>query len=391
MLEELTKEHEIGVLGAGMMGSGIAQVAATYGHNVTIYDVNSDAIQKSESNLNSILNRQVEKGRMTRGEVNGIINQIHYTDTLSDLKNSGLVIEAIIEDLEIKKETLSKLEELVNDECIFATNTSSLSIAAISSVLHNPEHFLGTHFFNPAPLMPLVEIIPGVATKNQTVEVIKNLMLEWGKIPVLAKDTPGFIVNRVARPFYGEALRQLEEGVADVATIDWAMKKIGGFRMGPFELMDFIGNDVNYKVTETVFKAFYFDPRFKPSFAQKRLVEAGYLGRKSGRGFYDYRENAKNPEPVKDEKLGKKIVSRILVMLINEAIDAVFMQVATKEDIEKAMTKGVNYPKGLLEWANEMSLDKVLEQLEALQQEYGEERYRPNPLLKRMVRNGQKF
>lgn len=391
MLKKLTKEHKVGVLGAGTMGSGIAQIAATFGHQVTIYDVKEEALQKSENDLKHILNRQVEKQRMTQSEVDGILHRIHFTKSLSDLKNAGLIIEAVVENISIKKDAFSKLEELSGDECIFATNTSSLSIAAISSALYSPERFLGTHFFNPAPLMPLVEVVPGVATDNQIVEIVKNLMIEWGKVPVLAKDTPGFIVNRVARPFYGEALRQLEEGVAGAATIDWAMKEIGGFRMGPFELMDYIGQDVNYKVTETVFEAFYYDPRFKPSFAQKRLVEAGYLGRKSGRGFYDYRENARNPEPNKDKKLGEKIVNRILVMLINEAIDVIFMQVATKEDIEKAVTKGVNYPRGLLEWANEFGLDNVLEQLEFLQQEYGEDRYRPNPLLRRMVRSGQKF
>ncbi len=288
MLNNLTKEREIGILGAGTMGSGIAQVAATYGHKVTIYDVNEEAILKSEIHLKNILNRQIEKKRMTQDEIDGILDRIRFTKSLSDLKNCCLVIEAVIENLEVKKDAFSKLEELTNEECILATNTSSLSIAAISSALYNPERFLGTHFFNPAPLMPLVEIVPGVATNSNTVQIVKNLMIEWGKVPVLAKDTPGFIVNRVARPYYGEALRQLEEGVADAATIDWAMKEIGGFRMGPFELMDYIGHDVNYKVTETVFEAFYFDPRFKPSFTQKRLVEAGYLGRKSGRGFYDY-------------------------------------------------------------------------------------------------------
>ena len=213
----------------------------------------------------------------------------------------------------------------------------------------------------------------------------------WNKVTVLAKDTPGFIVNRVARPFYGEALRIYEEGIADFATIDWAMTELGGFRMGPFTLMDYIGNDVNYAVTESVFKSFYYDPRYKPSFTQKRHSEAGYLGRKSGRGYYDYSDNALKVEPNKDAELGEQIKNRILVMLINEAVDALFLNIASKEDIDLAMTKGVNYPKGLLKWAEEIGLEHVLSQLEELFHEYGEDRYRPSPLLRRMVRDKKSF
>jgi 3-hydroxybutyryl-CoA dehydrogenase len=198
-------------------------------------------------------------------------------------------------------------------------------------------------------------------------------------------------VNRVARPFYGEALRIYEEGIADFATIDWAMTELGGFRMGPFTLMDYIGNDINYTVTETVFAAFYYDPRYRPSFTQKRHAEAGYLGRKSGRGYYNYAEGAVLPEPTKDATLGQQIFERIVVMLMNEAIDALFLNIGTKEAIDLAMTKGVNYPKGLLEWADEMGLENVLAKLEALFNEYGEDRYRPSPLLRRMVREGSIF
>ena len=301
------------------------------------------------------------------------------------------MIEAVVENPDIKKDVFARLEAIVSRDCILASNTSSLSIASISSSLKKPGRFLGVHFFNPAPLMKLVEIIPGIATAPEVTIQTKELIKAWGKTIVTSKDTPGFIVNRVARPFYGESLRILEEGVADVATIDWAMKEIGGFRMGPFELMDLIGHDVNYEVTSSVFKEFYYDPRFKPSFTQKRLVEAGWLGRKSGRGFYDYRENSTNPSPTTDKELGMKILNRVLVMLMNEACDAVFMNIGSMEDVDLAMQNGVNYPKGLLAWADEIGLPKVLDMMTALQVEYREERYRPNPLLKRMVREGRNF
>jgi len=373
------------------MGSGIAQIAATYGHDVHLFDAFPEQLQKSKEGLVSILNRQVEKERMTQDEVDGILSRIHFVEHLNAFETCGIIFEAIIEDLEKKKDQFARLEAIVSKDCILATNTSSLSIASISAGLNSPERFLGVHFFNPAPLMKLVEIIPGISTNADIQKNVSSFISKWEKTTVLATDTPGFIVNRVARPFYGEALRLYEEGFADHATIDWAMKELGGFRMGPFELMDLIGHDVNYKVTETVFKEFYYDPRFKPSFAQKRLVEAGRLGKKSGIGFYDYSDNADKTEPTKDETLGKNILKRILAMLINEASDAVFMNVATVEDVDLAMTNGVNYPKGLLKWADELGINVVLGWMYELHSEYREDRYRPNPLLKRYARNGQSF
>jgi len=387
----LSKKTTVGVIGAGTMGSGIAQIAATFGHNVHIFDAYPEQLQKSKEGLVSILNRQVEKERMTMDEVDGILSRIHFVEHLNAFETCGIIFEAIIEDLEKKKDQFARLEAIVSKDCILATNTSSLSIASISAALDKPDRFLGVHFFNPAPLMKLVEIIPGISTDAGIQKDVSRFISEWEKTTVLATDTPGFIVNRVARPFYGEALRLYEEGVADHATIDWAIKELGGFRMGPFELMDLIGHDVNYKVTETVFKEFYYDPRFKPSFAQKRLVEAGRLGKKSGIGFYDYSENADKTEPIKDEKLGKKILNRILAMLINEASDAVFMNVATVEDVDLAMTNGVNYPKGLLQWADELGINVVLDWMYELQSEYREDRYRPNPLLKRLASRGETF
>jgi 3-hydroxybutyryl-CoA dehydrogenase len=237
----------------------------------------------------------------------------------------------------------------------------------------------------------LVEIIPAIQTNAEITKNTRNLVDSWKKVTVLAKDTPGFIVNRVARPFYGEAIRIYEEGVADFATIDWAVKKLGGFKMGPFELMDFIGNDVNYTVTETVFKEFYYDPRYKPSFTQKRLSEAKMLGRKTGKGYYDYSEGVTNPLPKEDEALAKLIFERILVMLINEAADAFFLNIASRDDIDMAVTKGVNYPKGLLKWADEIGIQHCVNTLDALYNEYHEDRYRTSPLLRKLAKNNQTF
>lgn len=376
----------VGVLGAGTMGAGIAQVAAQKECEVVLVDLNQDMLTKAEANLDKVLARLVEKNTISADEKINIQGRITYSTDSSDFKACKIVIEAIVEKIDVKHAVFKNLEAVVASDCILASNTSSLSIASIGSVLSNPGRVIGIHFFNPAPLMPLVEIIPAVQTSQETLDFSKKLIDSWGKFGVVCKDTPGFIVNRVARPFYGEALRIYEEGIADFATIDWAMTALCGFKMGPFTLMDYIGNDVNYAVTESVFEAFYYDPRFKPSFTQKRHKEAGYYGRKSERGFYDYSENSVLPLPLKDEVLGQTIANRILAMLINEAFDAVFMQVASAEDIDVAMTKGVNYPKGLLKWAEEIGCDQVLATLNQLFEEYGEDRYRPNPLLKRMVK-----
>lgn len=373
------------------MGSGIAQLALQNGHEVVLADVNQTAIITAKSLHIAALNRLLVKGVITVEQSSEMMAGMHYTTSMSDLKECGLVIEAIVENLDAKHKLFSQLQSIVNDNCILASNTSSLSITAIGSVLKRPDRVIGMHFFNPAPLMPLVEIIPALQTSRHTLEIVKELILSWKKTGVICKDTPGFIVNRVARPFYGEALRINEEGLADFATIDWAMTHLGGFKMGPFTLMDFIGNDVNYAVTESVFRAFYFDPRFKPSLTQKRHVEAGFYGRKSGRGYYMHTEGVEPPMPTKDEELGRIIFNRILVMMINEAVDAVFLKVASPEDLDLAMMKGVNYPKGLLKWADEIGLENVLLQLEDLFAEYGEDRYRPNPLLRKMVRENRTF
>ncbi|HMA24255.1 MAG TPA: FAD-dependent oxidoreductase [Gemmatimonadaceae bacterium] len=386
----------VGVVGAGAMGTGIAQVAAAAGHRVVLADATQGATPKAQAAIAKAMDREVEKGRMSRDAADELMGRIEFQwdalgDDLTAYARCGLIVEAVIEDLEAKRALFRRLESVVASNCVLATNTSSLSVAAIASACEGASRVVGIHFFNPAPVLPLVEVVPWLGGDPTVAASSYALMQRWNKTPVLASDTPGFIVNRVARPFYGEALRLLDEGVADVATIDWAMKELGGFRMGPFELMDFIGNDVNYAVTRSVFEAMFFDPRYKPSLTQKRLVESSFLGKKSGRGYYDYRADAERPQPTKDANTGLLIFERILAMLINEAVDAVFMRVASAEDIDLAMTKGVNYPKGLLAWANELGLARVQGWLERLQAEYGEDRYRPSPLLKRMAREERRF
>lgn len=382
---------KIAIIGAGTMGSGIAQVAATAGEDVVIYDTKEEALKTAEEGLDKILTRLVEKEKIIESEKERIQGKISYINTLRDLKEVDLVIEAIVENLDVKQNVFSTIEKFVSDECILASNTSSLSIASIASSLEKPERCIGIHFFNPAPLMQLVEVVPAVQTAEGILQKAVAIIKSWKKVVAVAKDTPGFIVNRVARPFYGEALRIYEEGIADFATIDWAMKELGGFRMGPFELMDFIGNDINYTVTETVFEAFYYDPRYKPSFTQKRYAEAGFLGRKSGRGYYNYSESGSKPEANKNEDIGKQVVERILIMLINEAADARFWNIASAKDIDNAMTKGVNYPKGLLSWANELGIDWCVQKMDELYNFYREDRYRCSPLLRQMHSKSEKF
>jgi 3-hydroxybutyryl-CoA dehydrogenase len=373
------------------MGSGIAQVASQAGHDVFLNDSNPDALERAAKGHAKIFARLVEKGRMSEEEADSCAKRITYTQRIDDLKGCGLVIEAIIEDLDIKQGLFQELEMVCSEETVLATNTSTLAVVGIASKLKDPSRVIGLHFFNPAPLMALVEVVPSMLTRNDLADEMKDLMTAWGKVPVITKDTPGFIVNRVARPFYGESIRMLEEGIADVATIDWALKEIAGFRMGPFELMDLIGNDVNFAVTSTAFKSFFYDPRYKPSIIQQRMVEAGLLGRKSGKGYYDHSEGAEKAEPNKTMALGELIVNRVLCMLINEAADALNLNVASKEDLDLAMTKGVNYPKGLLAWADEIGLANVLHRIDALYDDYREDRYRASVLLRRMVIEGKNF
>jgi 3-hydroxybutyryl-CoA dehydrogenase len=381
---------KVGVIGAGAMGRGIAQVAASVGHPVLLADASAGVVSQARAAIGKALARDVEKKRRTQGEADEALARIIDAGSLEHgydaFRGCGLVVEAVVERLDVKQSLFTALEQVVGPETVLASNTSSLSVAAIAGACRKPARVLGIHFFNPAPVMPLVEVVPSIITESAVTDRVTSLVVGWGKTVVVATDTPGFIVNRVARPFYGESLRQLEEGVADVATIDWAMRELGGFRMGPFELMDFIGNDVNYAVTRSVFESMFQDPRYTPALTQQRLVEAGLYGRKRGRGYYDYREGAPRPEPVQDEALGRGMLNRTLAMLVNEAVDAVHHRVASPADIETAMTRGVNYPRGLLAWGDEIGPSAILHRLEELQDEYGEDRYRPSVLLRRRVR-----
>ncbi|MCC6690523.1 MAG: 3-hydroxybutyryl-CoA dehydrogenase [Bacteroidia bacterium] len=387
----LNRQSKIGVVGSGAMGTGIAQVAAMAGYEVFVFDSNDSALEKSKTSLQASVNKAVEKGKMTSAVASEIIKRVNYVSFLAHFKTCSLIIEAIVENIVAKQKIFSELESIVSNDCILATNTSSLSITGVASVCKIPQRVIGIHFFNPAHLMPLVEIIPGLSTTADIIANSKKIIDDWRKVTVIASDTPGFIVNRIARPFYGEAIRIYEEGIADFATIDWAMKEFGKFKMGPFELMDMIGNDINYTVTETVWTQLFYDSRYKPSITQKRLFEAKHFGRKTGRGYYDYSSGAIVPKPTTDEQLAKEIFHRVLFMLINEAADALYMKIASREDIDLAMTKGVNYPKGLLRWADEIGIQKIVNALQTLFDDYGEDRYRCSILLKRMANSKQTF
>ncbi|PHM65591.1 putative 3-hydroxyacyl-CoA dehydrogenase [Xenorhabdus stockiae] len=518
-INESIPEGPIAVIGAGTMGIGIAQVAALAGHSVLLFDANDEAAQRALDTLHIRLHQRVAAGKADADKTQALLQRITLVDSLQALAPCILVIEAIIEQLEAKQKLFHQLESLCSEQTIFASNTSSLSITAIARVLSKPQRMAGLHFFNPAPLMKLVEIVQGLETCPQIIATLKYLMINWQKQPVICRSTPGFIVNRIARPFYAEALRALEEQIASPATLDAVIKDAGGFAMGPLQLTDLIGHDVNYAVTESLFHAFYGDPRFQPSLRQKELVEANHLGRKSGRGFYLYSDtnNAeknstdKKPqllpeieeiqaaEPITSAQinasgdwsalphfaallqeklqengvfcgekyniplsspalqiddvlfmlatgktssqladeiqapvvqfdlsanhhaapiitisaasqntqqqtakvarflhsLGKQVIllpdypamltMRTVAMLCNEALDALNKGIASAEDIDLAMCRGVNYPIGPLAWGTQLGWQHIFNTLENLQQFYGETRYRPSPLLRQLA------
>lgn len=383
---------KVGIIGSGTMGIGIAQVAATAGCEVFLYDVNAAQTEKSLLNLQTTLDKLVAKDKISAQKSQEIFGNIRSCTEFSGFKDCNLVIEAIIENKEIKTKVFQQLEEIVSEDCIISSNTSSISITSLQAELKKPGRFIGIHFFNPAPLMPLVEVIPGLLTKDNLAQEIYALMESWNKTPVIAKDVPGFIVNRIARPFYGEALRIVEENIATPEQVDDAMRSLGNFKMGPFELMDLIGIDVNFSVTKTVYQDYFYDPKYKPSLLQQRMSEAKLLGRKTGKGFYDYSEETKDGRRKTEEnrtqeteQLYRQIFNRIIAMLINEAVEAKRLGIASDEDLEMAMQKGVNYPKGLLAWGKEIGFETVSTTLQDLYSEYQEERYRQSPLLRKLI------
>jgi len=505
--EPLPQRAEVGVIGAGAMGAGIAQIAAQAGHRVHLFDNRMGAADQAKATIGETLATLATKGKIARADADAAAGRIVAVHALGDLVSAGLVVEAIVEDLEAKRKLLRELEVVVAPEAILASNTSSLSITALQAGMKHPGRMVGMHFFNPAPILPLVEVVSGLATDRAVAEAVYATARAWGKIPVHAASTPGFIVNRCARPFYGEALRLLAERAADPATLDAVMREAGGFRMGPFELIDLIGADVNLAVSKSVWEAYFHDARFTPSVLQQEMVAAGFHGRKTGRGYYRYGPDAVRPQPRTEapqpapthvgiagegplvaglasrlaaagihvaalpadpsvapafiaigdallvptdgrtaterategehpdlvaydlaldytqctrlavacadtcspeaanaaigalqaagiavsrvDDVAGLVVMRTVVMLANEAADAVTQGIASARDIDLAMRNGVNYPRGPLAWADAVGVGHVCTVLRNLGAQYGHERYRVAPLLGRRCATGQ--
>lgn len=385
----LSRDTAVAVIGAGAMGSGIAQVAATAGHPVALVDAVTGAVEEAVARIIASLQRQEAKGRISSAQLEEIVERITPVESVAGLPPCGLVVEAVREDLETKRALLTRVAASQPADAILATNTSSLDITAIAAGIPGPGRVIGLHFFNPPPAMRLVEVVGGAESAAEVLEAATELMRAWGKAPVRCTSTPGFIVNRVARPFYGEAQRMLMDGVADAATLDAAVRS-AGFRMGPLELTDFIGQDVNLAVGTSVWEQTGRDPRYEPTALQQQLVAAGHLGRKSGQGVYRYGPDGSALDAAPDQArvaellagpLETNPVARTLAMLVNEAVDLVRRGEATAEDVDTAMTLGTNYPRGPIAWGRDIGYAVVAEQLAALDRAFPGGRYRPSPAL----------
>ena len=407
-------ESPVGVVGAGTMGAGIAEAAARAGATVRLHDAVPAALSRGRERIERSLRRSVERGSLPEDEAKAVLARLEPVEALDALRGCELVIEAVPEERALKVDLFGRLDEACPPPAVLATNTSSLSVTALGAAVADPGRVVGMHFFNPAPVMRLVEVVAGAASREEALVRAEALVQRMGKTPVRASDTPGFIVNRVARPFYGEALRLVGEGLASVDTVDETMRQVG-FRMGPFELMDLIGIDVNFATTRSVWEAMFHEPRYRPHSIQQRLVDAGRLGRKTGRGFYGYDEDGRRLDPspgivpiprpgvsalppgsdapraaatrlsLSDETVedGRAAVAtRMLAMLVNEAVFAADDGVATREGIDAALRLGVNHPRGPFEWLEALGPDLVLAVMDSLSSWYREERYRPAPGLR---------
>jgi 3-hydroxybutyryl-CoA dehydrogenase len=385
----LTTDATVAVIGAGAMGAGIAQVAATAGHPVALVDAVTGAAEEAVARIIGSLQRQEARGRISSARLEEIVERITPVDTVGQLPACALVVEAVREDLDTKRDLFAQLAVAQPADTVLATNTSSLDVSAIAAGLPEPGRVIGLHFFNPPAAMRLVEVVRGSASAPAVLEQAADLVRAWGKTPVHCTSTPGFIVNRVARPFYGEAQRMLMDGVADAATLDAALRS-AGFRMGPLELTDLIGQDVNLAVGTSVWEQTGRDPRYAPTPLQEELVAAGRLGRKSGHGIYRYAADGTVLDAAPDQARVAELLSgpvqtnpvaRTLAMLVNEAVDLVRRGEASAEDVDTAMTLGTNYPRGPIAWGREIGYAVVADQLAALDRAHPGGRYRPSPAL----------
>src|SRR6202167_106234 len=393
----MTAARVVGVLGAGTMGSGIAQLAARAGARTLLHDPLPDALQRGAQRARDGLAKEAAKGKLSSEEADAANARLQPVAALDAMSECELVIEAAPERLELKHELYARLAEIVSDECVLASNTSSLLVTAIASVVPHPERVVGMHFFNPAPVMRLLEVVAGEQSSEDALALAHATGEAMGKTVIRAHDGPGFLVNRCNRPFGLEALRLLQERIADIETIDRIVRMEGGFRMGPFELMDLVGIDTGFEISKSFFEQSFYEPRWRPSPITARYVAAGRYGRKSGRGYYDYsRDPYRPPDPdppagdadAEAQPVAGRVLERIVCQVINECAFALGEGVGTAQDIDTGMVLGLNYPRGPLAWADEIGLDHVLAVLDGLWEEYREERYRAAPVLRGLVRDG---